>query len=332
MTAENVAAALPSVTPTVLPNDLTKAGEDGKGGIPQITNVEFIDAVFQYIPEGAFAAACSFDGDPGTRKSWPCQRADLKTTSLVPECNNYINGATFYPGKDGTFKARKANFAVCHFLMLDDLGTKVAIDRLDKFELSWLIETSPGNHQGGIILAEPLTDGDQAARLLKAIMDSGLCDEGAGGAQTRWARLPVAINGKPKHVGKDDTPFQCRLVEWEPDKRYTPQEIVDRLELDLAPAGRPKKASKPARGQRIGNASDDVLTPKTAENPVVLALKAQGFYKTPLGTGKHDVTCPWVKEHTDAIDHGTVYFEPDERYPVGGFKCQLFDVSAYGTN
>jgi hypothetical protein len=327
MTAENVAAALPSVTPTVLPNGLTKAGEDGKGGILQITNVEFIDAVFQYIPEGAFAAACSFDGDPGTRKSWPCQRADLKTTSLVPESNNYINGATFYPGKDGTFRARKANFATCHFLMLDDLGTKVPLDRLDGFELSWLIETSPGNHQGGIILAEPLTDGDQAARLLKAIMDSGLCDEGAGGAQTRWARLPVAINGKPKHVGKDDTPFQCRLVEWEPDKRYTPQEIVDRLELDLAPAGRPKKTAKPRKAaaggsHSLGNDADDVLTPKAEKNPVVVALKSHGLYKTPLGSGKHDITCPWVEEHTDALDTGAAYFEPGELYTLGGFCCQ----------
>ena len=43
--------------------------------------------------------------------------------------------------------------------MLDDLGTKVPLERLAGFGLSWLIETSPGNHQGGIILAEPVTDG-----------------------------------------------------------------------------------------------------------------------------------------------------------------------------
>jgi hypothetical protein len=38
------------------------------------------------------------------------------------------------------------------------------------FELSWLIETSPGNHQGGIILAEPVTDGRGAVRLLNAVI------------------------------------------------------------------------------------------------------------------------------------------------------------------
>ena len=43
-----------------------------------------------------------------------------------------------------------------------------------------------------------------------------------------------------------------------------------------------------------GNDADDVLTPKAAENPVVAALKARGLYKTPLGSGKHDITCPWA--------------------------------------
>ncbi|VFN00139.1 MAG: hypothetical protein BECKG1743D_GA0114223_101722 [Candidatus Kentron sp. G] len=122
-------------------------------------------------------------------------------------------------------------------------------------------------------------------------------------------------------------PFQCRLFEWRPDNRYTPQEIVDRLQLELAPAGRPKKTAKPSARSAddphsIGNDADDILTPKAAENPVVAALKARGLYKTPLGSGKHDMTCPWVQEHTDQLDTGAAYFEPDEFYSVGGFCCQ----------
>ncbi len=132
------------------------------------------------------------------------------------------------------------------------------------------------------------------------------------------------INGKPKHADEAGAPFRCRLVEWQPDKRYTPQEIVDGLHLELAPAGRPKKEAKPAgdNPRSLGNEADDVLTPKAAENPVVNALKARGLYKTPLGSGRHDVTCPWVQEHTDRLDSGAAYFEPDELYPLGGFCCQ----------
>ena len=323
---EEITAATALDEPTVLPIEPAEAGKGGKGGDFQITNAEFIAAVFPHLPEGASAAVCSKRGNPDLG-GWPCRRADQVAAGLAAENNNYLGCASFYPGDDGSFKARKAQFAACHFLLLDDLGTKVPLDRLDGFELSWLIETSPGNYQGGIILAEPLTDGPAAVRLLNAVIDAGLCDAGATGPLSRWARLPVAINGKPKYADEAGTPFQCRLIEWRPDNRYTPQEIVDRLQLELAPAGRPKKTAKsPAPSDSasygIGDDGDDVLIPKTAENPVVAALKARGLYKTPLGSGKHDITCPWVQEHTDALDTGAAYFEPDEFYSVGGFCCQ----------
>lgn len=326
MTAENIEAPMPLDVRTVFPTEPVEAGKGGEGGDFQITNAEFVTAVFPRLPEGAFVAVSSKSGDPSLG-GWPANRGDLAADSLSAETNNYLGCSSFYPGDDGSFKARKAQFAACHFLMLDDLGTKVPLDRLDGFELSWLIETSPGNHQGGIILAEPLTDGAVAVRLLNSVIDAGLCDAGATGPLSRWARLPVAINGKPKHADEDGAPFQCRLLEWRPDNRYTPQEIVDRLQLELAPAGRPKKTAKPSASpdgasRGIGNDADDVLTPKAAENPVVAALKARGLYKTPLGSGKHDITCPWVHEHTDELDTGAAYFEPDELYPVGGFCCQ----------
>ena len=312
--------AEPQCAPTVLLPDPVEAGKGGEGGVFQITNAEFIAAVFTDLPEGAFAAVCSKPGNPNLG-GWPARRADDRVpTIVVAEHNNYLGCSSFYPGDDGSFKARKAQFAACHFLMLDDLGTKVPLDRLGGFELSWLIETSPGNYQGGILFDAPITDGAVAVRLLNAVIDAGLCDAGATGPLSRWARLPVAINGKPKYADKAGNPFQCRLVEWRPDKRYSPQEIVDRLQLELAPAGRPKKPAKPpARPantpHRTGNDADDVLTPKAEENPVVAALKARGLYKTPLGSGKHDMTCPWVHEHTDELDTGAAYFEPDETVP-----------------
>lgn len=320
------------MAPNVLTDSVAEpleAGKGGEGGDFQVSNADFVAAVFPRLPEGAFAAACSKSGDPGLG-GWSASRADQVASSLSAANNNYIGCASFYPGADGSFKARKAQFAACHFLMLDDLGTKVPLERLTGFELSWLIETSPGNHQGGIILAEPMTDGPAAVRLLNAMIDSGLCDAGATGPLSRWARLPEAINGKAKHVDELGAPFQCRLLEWRPDARYTPQEIVDRLQLELAPAGRPKQtAGRSARvaqaaniSRSIGGEADDVLTPRAAENPVVAALKARGLYKTPLGSGKHDITCPWAQEHSDGLDTGAAYFEPDEIYPLGGFCCQ----------
>lgn len=188
-------AELQCVRTVLLPGPL-EAGKGGEGGAFQTTNAEFIDAVVTDLPEGAFSAVCSKPGDPDLG-GWPARRADKVACSVAPEHNNYLGCSSFYPGDDGSFRARKAQFAACHFLMLDDLGTKIPLDRLGGFELSWLIETSPGNHQGGITLNAPITDGAVAVRLLNAVIDAGLCDAGATGPLSRWARLPVAINGKP---------------------------------------------------------------------------------------------------------------------------------------
>ena len=309
----------PQKNMTVLANGETEAGKAGKGGDITITNAEFVAAVLPKLPDGAFAAVCSKTGNPD-EGGWPARQADSILDKISSTHNNYIGCSSFSLDEDGLFKARKANFAACHFLMLDDIGTKVSFERLNGFELSWLIETSPGNFQGGIILADPITDGDVAVCLLDAVINAGLCDKGASGPLSRWARLPVAINGKAKHANDDGSPFICRLAEYRPDKRYTQEEIINGLQLELAPTGQPKKDVRSAAAH--GNEADDVLTPKAAENPVVSALKARGLYKTPLGSGRHDVTCPWCADHTDELDTGAAYFEPDDAYSLGGFCCQ----------
>jgi hypothetical protein len=314
-----------AVTLQVFTNEPVQAGKAGKAGEIQVSNADFVAAVFPLLPEDAFPAVCAIVGDPG-QGGWQAARADHIAQHLSAENNNYIGCSSFRLGDDGSFKARKARFAACHFLMLDYLGTKVAMERLDGLELSWLIETSPGNYQGGIIFADPLTDGESAEQLLAAMIDTGLCDAGSTGPLSRWARLPEAINGKLKHAKEDGSAFQCRLVTWSPDKRYTPHEIVDLLKLELAPPSKGKAAKRPVPSDNGSpssyNDADEVLTPKAAQNPVVTELKARGLYKTPLGSGKHDMTCPWVLEHTDQLDTGAAYFEPDELYPLGGFCCQ----------
>lgn len=292
-----------------------------EGAFSSITNNEFIKAIFPTYSEQAFAAVCSKSGDP-SKGGWLAQRADQAETNLAPTANNYVNCSSFYFGDNGSFRATKGKFAACHFLMLDDLGTKVDLDRFKDFKLSWLIETSPHNYQGGIILYKPIFEGDEAERLLNTLIDANLCDKGAKQPLTRWARLPVAINGKPAHQTESGAPFQCRLIDWRPDYRYSPEAIVEGLHLELAPAGRPKKTKVLGRSLIIRSADEGVHTPAPTENPILANLKAHGLYKTPLGSGKHDITCPWVEEHTDQTDHGTAYFEPDEDYPTGGFCCQ----------
>jgi hypothetical protein len=280
-------------------------------------NAAFLAAVFHALPEKATTTVTSFPGNPATTKRWgncaPFGKIETPATA-----NNYFCVSSHYPGDDGVVRRKKTHFAGLHCVMLDDIGTKIPADRVC-LTPSWSIETSPGNCQVGIILDVPILETAAADRLMSAIINAGFCDPGSNGPTTRLARLPVAINGKY------EGPFQCRLVEWRPDLRYSVEAIVEGLQIELAPAGRPKRQRKSAvvclAQVEIADDNDDVYLAAPSENPVIAELKKRGLYKMPIGGGKHDITCPWVHEHTDALDSGAAYFEPDDLYPRGGFHC-----------
>jgi hypothetical protein len=291
-----------------------------------VGNGEFLLAVFgeamtsptaDLLPD-ACPVLVSFEGNPSgapphvwSGKPW---KGDLDLSfSLPASANSYFSLAVFRPDEAGQYRRQKARFAGLFAVMLDDIGTKVAMDRLT-LRPSWLLETSPGNYQAGFLLDTPLTDGAAADRLMQAIIAAGLCDPGANGPRARLARLPVAMNGK------HSPSFPCRMVGWEPELRYSVSELVDGLELEPASEERPKRQR--ARGaQQRPNDGDPVWIPRPAENSVLVGLRQRGLYKAPLGEGKHDITCPWVQEHTGAVDGGTAYFDPDDNWPIGGFKC-----------
>lgn len=283
-----------------------------------VGNREFLRAIFGKSLSDARPVLVSFVGSPigAAGRVWsgsPWHDENEVAIVLPPTANNYFSLAVFRPDDAGRLRRRKACFQALYAVMLDDVGSKVARDRLT-LEPTWLLETSPGNYQAGYALREPVTDAAAADRLMQAIVAAGLCDPGANGPTARLARLPVAVNGK--HA----PPFQCRMEIWSPDVRYSVEALVDGLQLDIASLGRPKRNSSRPPQTRSSDA-DPVWIPCPQENPVLAALVERGLYKAPLGDGKHDVTCPWVGEHTGGANGGTAYFEPDDYWPIGGFKC-----------
>ena len=305
-----------SASETVLPPD--PAETDITGETDLVGNGEFLLAVFGGELADARPVVVSFEGNPARTpaKVWfgrPWLGTPEVSASLPTSANNYFSLAVFRPDEAGQFRRRKAHFHSLYAVMLDDIGTKIAMERLT-LPPSWLLETSPGNHQVGYLLGEPLADGGVADRLMNAIVAAGLCDPGANGPRARLARLPVAINGK--HT----PPFQCRIVEWSPGLRYSVEELVDGLQLEMASTGRSRRQSKRAAQQRPGD-GDPVWIARPEENSVLIALRDRGLYNASLGEGKHDIICPWVTEHTSAVNGGTAYFEPDDNWPIGGFKC-----------
>ncbi|GAB0058088.1 hypothetical protein SIID45300_02430 [Candidatus Magnetaquicoccaceae bacterium FCR-1] len=280
-----------------------------------VSNTQFLAALFGNTKSDHCPILVSFPGHPGEVPGGAWMGHPWKENSPeLPEANNnYFSLAVFRPDEAGIYRRQKARFMALHAVMLDDIGSKVPREHLT-LPPSWLLETSKGNFQAGFILKEPITDGTAADRLMNAIVTAGLCDPGANGPRARLARLPVAVNGK------HEPPFPCRMETWNPDLRYAVKELADGLQLDMTTTASKRRARSPDNHDRHAE-RDPVWLPRPDENAVLAGLRDRGLYKGPLGDGKHDITCPWVEEHTDNLDGGTAYFEPDDNWPIGGFKC-----------
>jgi hypothetical protein len=278
-----------------------------------VSNADFLNALFGPGDSESRPIIVSFSGNPTNvpGSAWFGRTWLGRDEDLPPAANNYFSLAVFRPDDAGRYRRRKSQFVALNVVMLDDLGGKVPIERLT-LEPTWLLETSPGNHQAGYLLAAPLTDGLAADHLMDGIVQAGLCDPGANGPRARLARLPVGSNGKHQPA------FPCRLVCWSPELRYSVSDLIAGLQLEMTP---PARATWRVSVRPLEDDDAGVWTPGPSENPVLAALRERGLFKAPLGEGRHDITCPWVEEYTDAVDGGSAYFEPDDNWPIGGFKC-----------
>ena len=257
----------------------------------------------------------SFSGNPNTihNKNWN-GFAWSKELTVNSQNNNYFSLATYKKNDSGKYRRKKSQFQTLHAVMLDDIGTKISFEQI-KLKPSWILETSSGNFQIGYIFETPISDIKLADQLMKAIVIAKLCDPGASGPATRLARLPVAVNGK------HEPQFQCHLKAWNPNIRYSVDKLIDGLQIELAEKNKTK--SNKNKTEKFYDEEDiQILTPSPKDNPVLIALKKRALYKLKLDEGKHDITCPWLHEHTSSINSGTAYFEPDNKYHIGGFKCQ----------
>lgn len=187
------------------------------------TNAEFLNAIFPTLQEHEYIAVCSKKGEP-SEGGWSPQT----NASKLPTANNNFFVPSLFV-KNRRLEVKKEFAVACIALVLDDVGSRVQSDRL-AVPPSWKIETSSSNFQCGYILESPI-NAKQADSLWKRFRDAGLTDPGASGPMTRWVRFPQGVNGKPNRSNADGSPFQCRLVEWRPEERYTPTELCEAFEL-----------------------------------------------------------------------------------------------------
>lgn len=117
-------------------------------------------------------------------------------------------------------------------IVMDDIST----DELTTLPLStYKTETSPNNHQVGFAVTGD-SGVDAAGRPYEdRSLKKGLAKpDGSGNNVVRYVRLPFGRNTKARVIADHGEPFVCRLVEINPHRRYTLEEIAQAFDIDLA--------------------------------------------------------------------------------------------------
>jgi len=279
----------------------------------QLTNLEFLSALFRDLPQGCRATLHSFSGDPSKDGRWGAMPwlIGKKLPTLNPFNNNYCCVSSFHPDAEGNFYRRKVQFAGLHTVMIDDLGTKLPMSDL-KMDPSVLIETSPGNFQAWLFLEQPIFTIIHAETLINAMIEAGISAENDPGMKgvTRVGRLPVSSNGKTKYRGPKGKVWQQVVHSTMLERRYSPQDIAQAYGLDLTPKRDAPPPPAPRSGVDVERAT------------VIKWLHVLGYWKAELRPGYHEIICPWLADHSDGAATGTYYTEPEGLNSwQGGFMC-----------
>jgi hypothetical protein len=271
---------------------------DSSVHLGSIGNDEVLRVLFGDDADEAYVISTTVPPDTEHKRAklamWAGGPARLaKGLHLEKDANNYCSISTVWPDSEGVYRRTTDAFKRLHLVMLDDVGTKAGEPSKVGFGVPTArIETSPGNFQHLYKLTVPLENRGAAEALVEGITRHGavITDKGAGGIN-RVFRLPVGINNKLKY---GPTPFQVRLVEWNPSASYTAEDIagwVGAGDLNMREA---RKLTRAAPADRI------------MEHPIVGAFSKLG--KLVAGKPRHNgwlgVECPWCNEHTGRADDG----------------------------
>lgn len=184
-----------------------------------ISNKAFLQAVFKNPSDSLCAWVTSFKTNPSEVKhEWGGRLTPVHSCRDFKDSNAYFSVALF--SRDAP-KRRKETMKEMHVVVLDDVKN-ISIAP------SWRLETSENNYQIGFILDKPITDAQQGTRLLQEVSRKSYVNRNDqnGNNPVRYVRLPAAVNTKTNPI------FAHQLVEFEPQKRYGLNALIDALGLD----------------------------------------------------------------------------------------------------
>jgi len=272
---------------------------------------EFIDTVFHApIADGAHRLVYSASyNNPGMPSPGGVAHLISKVMGRTTKARAmYFNASTCFPDDEGTMRHKRELFSAFHVLVLDDVGTKVAIDSLPPMlrdNPTYVIESSAGNFQYGYVLETPITDYGHAIALIQTAAMAGLTDAG-GLMATKIVRLPAGINGK----NVDDKrmyPVTLRTMDgpyWTPEALLIHINYELNAELvtwdkivagELAPLAR-KYHTKYLPMAPISQAANGAI------DPVLEWLYAEDMVLADSGSDWVTIRCPWGHSHTTGDD------------------------------
>lgn len=182
-----------------------------------LSNSRFLAYAYD-LAEGEYGWTASFRSDPGAApaeawqgKPWTGSEAQAALIDQRPEDNNFFCVAAL--GGDQA-KRHKAQFKRLGVLLADDVDPKQLLS-----SAPYILETSPGRYQAGVILdpADPdVRDQDLVEAVIGEMVGSGLIGaDSSGNSIVRYGRLPVGSNTK----ARNGEPFSTRLIS-QPDGAY----------------------------------------------------------------------------------------------------------------
>jgi len=196
-------------------------------------NSGFLAALGERLTDDEYLWVCAFAASPD-QGEWAGRyyRQRANQAQLIDNAagqNTYFCPAVLTPDESGTFKRTKRNFKRLAALGADDANPADVNGRL-----SWVVETSPGKRQMGILLDAddpdcanlPLVDA-----VMQALADAGLIKaDKSGNNAVRYMRLPVGTNTKDRPTG----PFAHRVEQCDLTARYSLEDACATFGLDLA--------------------------------------------------------------------------------------------------
>ncbi len=275
----------------------------------KISNDQFLQAIFGKKYQEAHVT--SFTEDPNNIPnglSGRCWAGGLyKDAQLLPDSNQFYTVSLFKPDEQSKPNRRKANFIACYTIALDDVKEKLPIEQVNRLPLpSIVLKSSLHSEQWLYLLTDPCTDASKIDNLHDGLIANGLAPDGKDPGQkgvTRYLRLPEGINTKVKRIAENSgTAPRCEVIEWHPERRYTLEQLAEPFSVDLA---------APRADKRVDGAA-------TVSDHPLLHTDAINIKKV-ISSGRFDITCPWVNEHTGATDNGSAVFTNEDG--TLGFKC-----------